>query len=95
MSAPPLETIQTPATPWYAEVTRYQWLVLVIASAGWVFDAFEGQLFNLTRGDLLRELLGTVDSHRVKLWGDLIIAVFLLGGMIGGIGFGIRVRCRS
>lgn len=88
MSAPTLETIQTPATPWYAEVTRYQWLVLAIASAGWMFDAFEGQIFNLTRGDLLRELLGTVDSHRVKLWGDVIIAIFLLGGMIGGIGFG-------
>ena len=35
-------------------VTRYQWLVLVIASAGWVFDAFEGQLFNITRGHMLR-----------------------------------------
>lgn len=31
--------------PWYAEVTRYQWLVLVIASLGWVFDIFEGQIF--------------------------------------------------
>ena len=46
-----------PAAPWYAEVTRYQWLVLVIASAGWVFDAFEGQLFNITRDDMLREHL--------------------------------------
>ena len=27
---------------WYAGITRYQWLVLVIASLGWVFDAFEG-----------------------------------------------------
>ena len=36
----------------------YQWLVLVIASAGWVFDAFEGQLYNLTRQDLLRRAAG-------------------------------------
>ena len=35
--------------PWYAGVTRYQWLVLAIASAGWIFDVFEGQLFNITR----------------------------------------------
>ena len=46
------------AALWYAGVTRYQWLVLAVASAGWVFDAFEGQLFNLTRGQMLPELLG-------------------------------------
>ena len=30
---------------WYAGITRYQWLVLLIASLGWVFDVFEGQIF--------------------------------------------------
>ncbi len=30
------------AARWYSGVTSYQWLVLAIASAGWVFDAFEG-----------------------------------------------------
>ena len=73
--------------PWYAEVTRYQWLVLVIASAGWVFDAFEGQLFNITRQDLLRDLLGP-DPAAQKWWGDLFLAVFLLGGTLGGVVFG-------
>jgi MFS family permease len=72
------------ARPWYAEVMRYQWVVLAIASAGWMFDAFEGQLFNLTRSDLIPDLLG----HDDKRWGDLCIAVFLIGGAIGGIGFG-------
>jgi MFS family permease len=74
------------SAPWYAGVSRYQWLVLAIASAGWVFDAFEGQLFNLTRQDLLRELLGP--GGREKFWGDLFLAVFLVGGTVGGIGFG-------
>ena len=31
--------------PWHAEVTPYMWLVLLIASLGWVFDVFEGQIF--------------------------------------------------
>jgi MFS family permease len=70
--------------PWYAEVTRYQWLVLAIASAGWVFDAFEGQLFNLTRADMIPDLLG----HDDKRWGELCLAIFLVGGAVGGIGFG-------
>ena len=73
--------------PWYAEVTRYQWLVLIIASAGWVFDAFEGQLFNITRQDLLRDLLGN-DPAAQKLWGDYFLGIFLLGGTLGGVVFG-------
>ena len=47
-----------PEGPWYAGITRYQWLVLVIASAGWVFDVYEGQIFNITRSDMLTEILG-------------------------------------
>lgn len=77
------------AAAWYAGVTRYQWLVLAVASAGWVFDAFEGQLFNLTRGEMLPELLGTAkDSPEVRRWGDRLLAVFLVGGTVGGIAFG-------
>jgi MFS family permease len=75
--------------PWYAGVTRYQWLVLAIASAGWVFDAFEGQLFAVTRGDMLPDLLQTErDSPEVKRWGDRLLAVFLVGGTLGGVAFG-------
>jgi len=76
--------------PWYAGVTRYQWLVLVIASAGRVFDAFEGQLFNITRVHLLADLLGVRgDSPEIKRWGDILLAVFLVGGTAGGIVFGM------
>ncbi len=75
--------------PWYAEVTGYQWLVLVIASAGWAFDAFEGQLFNITRSQLLADLLGAGDqSQAIRLWGDRFLAIFLLGGTLGGVVFG-------
>ena len=73
--------------PWYAGVTRYQWLVLIIASAGWVFDAFEGPLVNLTRQALLRELVGA-DPQRQKFWGDFFLAAFLVGGTMGGLVFG-------
>src|SRR6478735_7661654 len=79
---------EPPAKPWYAEVTRYQWLVLVIASAGWVFDTMEGQLYNLTRQDMLRDLLGSLAVSRQKFWGDVLIASFLLGSAVGGIAFG-------
>lgn len=46
-----------PHARWYAGVTGYQWLILAVASAGWIFDAFEGQVFNITRNQLLTDLL--------------------------------------
>jgi MFS family permease len=63
--------------------------VLVIASAGWIFDAFEGQVFNITRGQMLADLMGSEGStERVRMWGDTFLAIFLLGGTLGGLAFG-------
>ncbi|MFV2067877.1 MAG: MFS transporter [Pirellulales bacterium] len=74
---------------WYHGVTRYQWLVLAIASAGWIFDVYEGQIFNITRNDLLADILrGSGDSQDVKSYGDMFLGIFLLGGTVGGLLFG-------
>lgn len=79
----------SPTERWYRGITAYQWLVLAIASAGWVFDTFEGQIFNLTRGQMLSEMLAAGGgSGGVKRAGDLFLALFLLGGTLGGIAFG-------
>jgi MFS family permease len=74
---------------WYSGVTRSMWLVLAIASAGWIFDVYEGQIFNLTRNHMLGDILDRpADSPEVKKYGDFFLAVFLAGGTIGGLGFG-------
>ncbi len=84
-----MDTTSQDSTRWYAGVTRYQWLVLVIASAGWIFDTFEGQLFNIMRVQMLTELLGAPNgSPEVRRWGDIFLAVFLAGGTVGGVVFG-------
>lgn len=73
---------------WHHGVTRYQWLLLLIASAGWAFDAFEGQIFNLTRGDLLADLLHVpMDSPEARRAGDMMLGIFLMGGAVGGLLF--------
>jgi MFS family permease len=80
------------AQPWYHGITRYQWLVLIIASLGWVFDVFEGQLFNITRGEMLPDLITSsqprLDNAAVgvltKAWGERFLGIFLIGGTIGG-----------
>jgi MFS family permease len=77
------------AEPWYQGVSRYEWLVLAIASAGWVFDAFEGQIFNITRQQLLGEIMGRhATAGAIKDYGDIFLAVFLAGGTLGGLLFG-------
>lgn len=76
-------------TKWYSGVTRYQWLVVLIASAGWVFDAFEGQLFNISRGQMLADILHVAPNDpEVRRWGEIFLGVFLAGGTFGGILFG-------
>lgn len=74
---------------WHSNVTRYQWLVLLVASLGWVFDAFEGQLFNLTRGAMLSDIMGVKPGDpAAKQWGDIFLGIFLAGGTFGGLLFG-------
>jgi len=77
---------QSPSkTRWYAEVTPYQWLVLGVASLGWLFDAFEGQLYNITRADMLPDLLQVAaNDPAVEAWGERFLGIFLIGGTIGG-----------
>ena len=64
-----LPSAEEKTSRWYSGVTRYQWLVLVIASAGWAFDTFEGQLFNITRNQLLADILnvGPADRKSTRL----------------------------
>ncbi len=74
---------------WYHGVTPYQWLVLVLASAGWVFDVFEGQIYAITRVEMLTDILGDQASkENMDFYADLFLAVFQLGGTFGGILFG-------
>jgi MFS family permease len=75
--------------PWHAEVTGYHWLVLVLACAGWVFDIYEGQIFNITREQMLRDIVPDIDASQMRHLGDMALAVFLVGGTVGGIASGV------
>jgi MFS family permease len=45
--------------PWHQGLTRYHWLVLVVAALGWLFDTMDQQLFALARRPAMEELLLT------------------------------------
>lgn len=91
----PLE-YATHERPWYAQISRYQWLVLIVASAGWIFDTYENQIFNITSGPLLTDLLHrAANSPEVKYYRDMLLGVFLVGGAAGGVGFGVLADRRG
>jgi len=70
--------------PWYAGITRYQWLVLAIAAAGWAFDQYESQIFVLTKDPILK-YLNVSEGSELNRWTDYLYTVFLLGSATGGL----------
>ena len=77
-----------------------QWVILAVASAGWVFDVYEGQLFTIFKTPMLSELTGG-DPGSIDRQANIGFAAFLLGGAAGGLFFGVlgdrygRVRMMS
>src|SRR4051812_1089995 len=89
--APPGAGTEIPGrrSPWYAGITGYQWLVLAIASLGWIFDVFEGQVFVASMNEAMPSLLpeGTAEATS-KLYNNIALGAFLAGGALGGVVFG-------
>ena len=75
---------------WYEGISSYQWTVLLIASLGWVFDVFEGQIFVASMRDAMPSLLGAKpDDASVISWNNIAFGFFLFGGAVGGVLFGV------
>jgi MFS family permease len=75
---------------WYSGITRYQWLVLLIASLGWIFDVFEGQIFVASMNEAMPSLVPSQTTEgRVALYNNIALGAFLVGGALGGIVFGM------
>jgi MFS family permease len=48
--------------PWYRELNRYQWFVLIVAALGWMLDCFDQQIFMMARQPAMTELLVNDDG---------------------------------
>jgi MFS family permease len=65
-------------------------MVLVLASLGWVFDVFEGQLFVAGMKEATPALVSsTATRGELAFYDNVILAAFLLGGAAGGVLFGM------
>lgn len=72
-------------------MTFYHWLVVIIASAGWLFDCMDQRLFILARESALKELLGSdaAAQAEVKKFIGYATTSMILGWATGGIVFGM------
>jgi MFS family permease len=72
-------------------VTWYHWLVVLIASGGWLFDCMDQRLFVLAREPALKELLANNAAAlgQIKTYIGWATTSMILGWATGGIIFGM------
>jgi MFS family permease len=83
-----------PPGPWYRQLNRYHWLVLVVCSAGWLLDCMDQQIFGLARRPAMLELLharpdDVAMAGTVTEYAGYATMAFMLGWACGGVVFGI------
>jgi MFS family permease len=75
----------------FADVTPYHWVVVIIASAGWLFDCMDQRIFILGREPALKELIGAdpAAATAIKTYIGYATTSMILGWATGGIIFGM------
>ena len=73
------------------KVTLYHWLVVVLASCGWLFDCMDQRLFVLARESALKELLqnDALALTQLKQYIGTATTWMIVGWATGGIIFGM------
>ncbi|MBI4556377.1 MAG: MFS transporter [Candidatus Hydrogenedentes bacterium] len=79
---------------WYQGLTRYHYLVLVVAICGWMFDTMDQWLYVLVKGPALRSLLeaansGPVSDGLVTEYTGIAQMWLVIGWATGGLFFGM------
>ena len=75
---------------WIKGLSRYQWMVFLVAWLGWMLDATDFGLFNLILRPSLTELLGGNPTiAQIGQAGGFLSMAGLLGWALGGFAFGI------
>lgn len=70
-------------------LSRYQWLTLISAFLGWMFDSMDLNLFTLVLVPSVGQLLHSTNAAEISKIGSLIIAGKLLTWGVGGVLFGV------
>ena len=77
------------STPWWGELSRAHWWVLIVAVLGWLFDAMDQRLFILARTPALRDLLPASATGQLPAFAGWATGLFIAGWATGGLLFGL------
>ncbi|MBX7259517.1 MAG: MFS transporter, partial [Candidatus Hydrogenedentes bacterium] len=79
-----------PPRRWYNGLTGYHYLVIAVASMGWMFDTMDQWLYVQVKTPAVADLLGVAQSDPLtQKWVGLAQTVFILGWATGGLFFGM------
>ena len=81
-------------SPWYRQLNRYHWIVLLVSSAGWLLDCMDQQIFGLARRPAILELLHVRPDDasmagKVTEYAGYATMMFMIGWAVGGVLFGV------
>src|SRR5262245_14389096 len=91
LSISPTESshIEPGCPPWWSEISRAHWWILVVAVMGWLFDAMDQRLFILARTPALQDLLPGLETERLPTFAGWATGLFIVGWATGGLLFGL------
>jgi len=101
LAVPSFEAESEAVVPWWRELSRSHWWVLVVAILGWLFDAMDQRLFIIARTPAVRDLLPDLPAEQLPTYAGWTTTIFIAGWATGGLFFGLmgdrwgRVRTMS
>jgi len=75
--------------PWYRNLDRQHWQVLIAANVAWTFDGFEIYALFLTVGFAVHQLLGAAGAGETPRYAGYVLAATVFGWATGGVLGGI------
>lgn len=79
-----------PKQKWTEGLTKYHYLVLVVACLGWSFDTMDQWLFVFAKQHAIRDLLGAgATPGDIGKYSNIATAALMIGWAVGGLIFGM------
>ncbi len=72
-----------------AQKQQGRWQALIAAWLGEAFDALDATIFFIAMYPAVSELINSKNDAQIGWYGSMIVAIFMLGWAVGGIGFGM------
>jgi MFS family permease len=88
LAIPKIKKPSTSKSP-VPDAQQGKWQALVAAWLGEAFDALDATIFFIAMYPAMSDLINSKNDAQIGWYGSIVVAVFMLGWAVGGIGFGM------